>query len=114
MRITIEGNSKELAKLAKVLNGAVAVEKKAGIPPLLTELAGEKFSGDDDKINELAEAIRNAGKENAPQMEAAEQAEELELSADELTPAKPYTAERAEEIAEINGEIASLFAEING
>lgn len=40
--------------------------------------------------------------------------EELPLSADELTPQKPYTAERAEEIAEINSEIASLFAEING
>lgn len=40
--------------------------------------------------------------------------EELELGADELIPAKPYTAERAEEIAEINSEIASLFAEING
>lgn len=98
MRITIEGNSKELAKLAKVLNGAATAEKKAGIPPLLTELVGEKFTG----------------KGNAPQVEVAEQAEELELGADELTPAKPYTAERAEEIAEINGEIASLFTEING
>ena len=138
MRITIEGSSEELARIAKVLNGAATAEKKAGIPPLLTELTGEKFSGDDDKINELAEAIRNAGKENAPQTEAAEQGrtfasfksafekflkrvrrtlmdfEELELGADELTPSKPYTAERAEEIAEINGEIASLFAEING
>jgi len=40
--------------------------------------------------------------------------DEIPLDADELAPAKPYTAERAEEIAEINGEIASLFAEING
>lgn len=40
--------------------------------------------------------------------------EELPLDADDLTPAKPYTAERAEEIAELNSEIASLFAEING
>ncbi len=39
--------------------------------------------------------------------------DELPLDDDELTPSKPYTAERAEEIAEINGEIASLFAEIN-
>ncbi len=39
--------------------------------------------------------------------------DELPLGDDELAPAKPYTAERAEEIAEINGEIASLFAEIN-
>lgn len=40
--------------------------------------------------------------------------DELELGADELTPPKPYTAERAEEIAEINGAIASLYTEING
>lgn len=39
--------------------------------------------------------------------------EELPLGADELTPMKPYTAERAEEIAELNRDIASLFAEIN-
>lgn len=85
MKITIEGSSRELAEIAKVLNIAATAEKKAGIPPLLTELVGEKFTG----------------KENAPQMEVAEQAEELELTADELTPVKPYTAERAEEIAEI-------------
>ncbi len=40
--------------------------------------------------------------------------ENLEIGADELTPSKPYTVERAEEIAELNSEIASLFAEING
>ncbi len=40
--------------------------------------------------------------------------DELELGEDELTPTKPYTTERAEEIAELNSEIASLFAEING
>lgn len=39
--------------------------------------------------------------------------EEIPLGEDELAPAKPYTAERAEEIAELNSEIASLFAEIN-
>lgn len=39
---------------------------------------------------------------------------EIPLSADELALMKPYTAERAEEISEINSEIASLFAEING
>lgn len=39
--------------------------------------------------------------------------EELPLGEDELAPMKPYTAERAEEIAELNREIASLFAEIN-
>lgn len=37
----------------------------------------------------------------------------MELSSNELAPPKPYTAERAEEIAEINGEIAGLFEEIN-
>ncbi|GEM_PF-6076831 len=40
--------------------------------------------------------------------------EDLPLGTDEITPMKPYTAERAEEISEINSEIASLFAEING
>lgn len=40
--------------------------------------------------------------------------EELPLGEDELTPPKPYTVEREEEIAELNREIASLFAEING
>ena len=40
--------------------------------------------------------------------------DELPLGADELTPPKPYTPERAEEIAELNREIASLLAEING
>lgn len=34
------------------------------------------------------------------------------LGDDELTPPKPYTAERAAEIAEINSEIASAFADI--
>ena len=40
--------------------------------------------------------------------------DELPLGADELAPVKPYTAERAEEIAELVDEIASLFMEING
>ena len=40
--------------------------------------------------------------------------DELPLGADELTQPKPYTAERAEEIAELNREIAALAAEING
>lgn len=67
MKITIEGSQSELAELAKVLGGMENAEKKHELPPLLTELAK------DGKINELAEAIRNAGKENAPQVEAAEQ-----------------------------------------
>lgn len=40
--------------------------------------------------------------------------EELPLGADEFAPAKPYSAERAEEIAEIMAEVGHLFAEING
>lgn len=40
--------------------------------------------------------------------------DEIPLSADELTPIKPLSAERAEEIAEIMDNIAGLFAEING
>lgn len=39
--------------------------------------------------------------------------EELPLDADELAPAKPYTEERADEIAEIMVEVGRLFAEIN-
>ncbi len=38
--------------------------------------------------------------------------EEIPLGTDELVPMKPYTAERAEEIAELNREIASLLADI--
>lgn len=39
--------------------------------------------------------------------------EEIPFGEDELASAKPYSPERAEEIAELNREIASLFAEIN-
>lgn len=39
--------------------------------------------------------------------------EELPLGADELAPVKPYTEERADEIAEIMVEVGRLFAEIN-
>lgn len=68
MKITIKGSPMELAELLTVLNGGeVAAEKKAGFPPLLTELA------EDEKINELAKAIRSTDEENAPQVEAAEQ-----------------------------------------
>lgn len=63
MKITIKGSPKELVELTKVLNST----EKAVFPPLLTELA------EDEKLNSLAEAIRNANKENAPQTETAEQ-----------------------------------------
>ena len=39
--------------------------------------------------------------------------EELPLGADELATVKPYSAERAEEIAGIMAEVGRLFAEIN-
>lgn len=39
--------------------------------------------------------------------------EELPLGADELAPVKPYSEERAEEIAEIMVEVGRLLAEIN-
>ncbi len=39
--------------------------------------------------------------------------DELPLGADELAPVKPYSEERAEEIAEIMAEVGRLFAEIN-
>lgn len=57
MKITIEGSSREIAELAKVLSVVENKAKSDGFPPLLTELVGEDFSG----------------KENAPQVEAAEQ-----------------------------------------
>lgn len=50
---------------------------------------------------------------NSQEVESILDYENLEIGTDELTPQKPYTAERVEEIAEINSEIASLFAEIN-
>lgn len=67
MKITIKCSPKELVEFAKVLGGTENAEKKHELPSLLTELAK------DEKINKLAEAIRNADKENAPQAEAAEQ-----------------------------------------
>lgn len=67
MKITINGSPKELAELAKAHVSAEKEVKKADLPPLLTELV------EDEKINNLAEAIRNADKENAPQAETAEQ-----------------------------------------
>lgn len=68
MKITIKCSPKELAELITTLpNGAEIKAKKPYFPPLLTELT------EDEKINELAEAIRNADKENAPQAETAEQ-----------------------------------------
>lgn len=39
--------------------------------------------------------------------------DKLPLGKDELAPMKPYTAERAEEIAELMAEIKSMVAEIN-
>ncbi|MCX4289821.1 MAG: hypothetical protein OSJ46_10030 [Duncaniella sp.] len=39
--------------------------------------------------------------------------DELPLGADELAPVKPYSEERADEIAEIMAEVGRLFAEIN-
>lgn len=71
MKITINGSPKELAELLDALGGMENAEKKEELPPLLTELA------EDEKINELAAAIRNAGKENAPQVEAAKQEQSL-------------------------------------
>ena len=39
---------------------------------------------------------------------------EYELDLEELEPTKPYSEERAAEIAEMMSEIASALAEING
>lgn len=78
MKITIEGSPKEAAGLIKaLLSGAEAEAKKPYFPPLLTELA------EDEKINELAEAIQNVGKESAPQVEAAEHQDNQALSREE-------------------------------
>ncbi len=38
--------------------------------------------------------------------------DDFELGADELSPEKPYTAERQEELNELWADIASLVAEI--
>ena len=73
MKITINGSPKELAELARALNGVESKAKKADFPPLLTELA------EDEKIKVLAGAIRNADKENTPQSEAAEHKKNQEV-----------------------------------
>lgn len=39
--------------------------------------------------------------------------DEIPLGEDELAPMKPYTSERAEEIAELMADIKSMVAEIN-
>jgi len=67
MKFIIEGSQSELTELIKRLGGIETEKKKDYIPPLLTELA------EDEKINEPTEAVRNADKENAPQVEVAEQ-----------------------------------------
>lgn len=81
MKITINGSPKELAELARALNGTETEAKKADFPPLLTKLA------EDEKISELAEDIQPAldkmnemarqRKENAPQAGTAEQNMEI-------------------------------------
>ena len=38
--------------------------------------------------------------------------DELELEAEELEPLRPYTPERAAEIAELNSDIASAWADL--
>ncbi len=123
MKITIEGSPKELAELAKVLNGGetaaeirclmehtitftddelytlrysiaqriarhedlisrardpIAIKNLSENLATLQAIADKitllpKCDEDDEQINELAEAIRNTGKENAPQAETAEQ-----------------------------------------
>ncbi len=89
MKFIIEGSQSELTELIKRFGGIETEKKKDYIPPLLTELP------EDEKINELAEAIRNADKDNAPQAETAEQrhdiryfnttAEELEKTAHDIS-----------------------------
>lgn len=74
MKITIEGSQSELTELIKRFGGIENEKKKDYIPPLLTELAK------DEKNNELAVAIRNASKENAPQAETAERQQNQVLS----------------------------------
>lgn len=116
MKITIKGSPKELAELAKALGGAGNEVKKTDLPPLLTELvknrapkertfsdfkphfqaALDKFCGD-DKINELAEAVRNAGKENAPQEEAAEQSDEVGIAKQSINNLRKMISEKTAE-----------------
>ncbi len=73
MKFIIEGSQSELTELIKRLSGIETEAKKADFPPLLTELA------EDEKIDELSEAIQNADKVNAPQAETAEQKKNQEV-----------------------------------
>ena len=91
MKITINGSAKELTELAIALSCMENEEKKPYFPPLLTKLA------EDEKINELAGAIRNAGKENAPQVEAAEHKENQVLSREEAKKIIKYMDTAAKE-----------------
>lgn len=70
MKITIKGSPEELAELMKALQDGAGNEDKLKKPysaPILEEL------GEGEKLTELAEVIQTASKENAPQVEAAEQ-----------------------------------------
>lgn len=77
MKITVEGSPKELAILATVLGNAENEEKKAGLPPLLTELADTAVPDTNKEIADMlsamnAKAAQNARENAAPQVEAAE------------------------------------------
>lgn len=106
MKITINGSAKELTELAIALSCMENEAKKPCLPPLLTELAEsnsigkngkeksserlfidfapkfqaalERFCGD-KKVDEPTVAVQNADKENAPQVEAAEQKKNQEI-----------------------------------
>lgn len=137
MKIIISGSPKELAELARVLNSAENVGKKAELPPLLTELANDeisKMTAALDEVNKTAKQRSGRGQKNAPQVEAAEQEEDFvpplvrdlgnrghrkhikrtscaseDDKVNELAPIKRYTGERAE----IMAEVERIFAEIN-
>ncbi|MBD5130568.1 MAG: hypothetical protein HDT43_11715 [Ruminococcaceae bacterium] len=78
MKITFEGSTKELAELISALpNGVEIKAKKPYFPPLLTDIAGAEKTINTTReiiasLNKMNEAAKQR-KENAPQVEAAEQ-----------------------------------------
>ncbi len=83
MKITINGSPKELAKLARALNGTETRTKKQYFPPLLTELSDVEKTVNTTReiiasLNKMNETAKQR-KENAPKVEAAEQKKKQEI-----------------------------------
>lgn len=76
MKITINGSAKELAELARALNGTETKEKKPYFPPLLTDIANSErtIKNTREIISFLKKSKEGTeqSKESAPQAETAE------------------------------------------